>query len=46
METKYQLKKPFKYQIYVCINCNSENIEHFSDQNGRIKIVEKLKNLK
>ena len=46
LKTKYQLKKPFKYQVYVCNNCNSENIQHFSDQIGRSKIVDKLKNLK
>lgn len=46
LKTKYQLKSPFKYRVYVCSNCNSENIEHFSSQIGRRKIVDKLKNLK
>jgi hypothetical protein len=42
MKTKYQLKRPFKYQVFVCGNCGSENNDSFSSQAGRIKILDKL----
>lgn len=41
--TKYQFKKPFSYQVYVCEYCKSEKIDTFSSQIGREKIIEKLK---
>lgn len=40
--TKYQLKKPFSYKISVCEFCNSQNIDYFSSQTGKEKIIEKL----
>ncbi len=44
LKNKYQLKRPCKYQTYVCGNCGSEKIEHFSTQNGKRKIIERIKN--
>lgn len=44
LRTKYQLKKPFKYQTWFCGNCGSENVEHFSTQNGKRKIIDRIKN--
>ena len=40
--TKYQLKKPFIYQVSVCEFCNSKDIDYFSSQTGKEKIIAKL----
>lgn len=40
--TNYQLKKPFSYQTLVCENCRSQNIESFSSQTGKEKIINSL----
>lgn len=44
-KTKYQLKKPYKYYIWVCGNCGSTKIEHFSNQNGKCKVLQAIKNV-
>lgn len=44
LKTKFQLKKPHKYQTFVCGNCASEKIEHFSTQNGKRRIIDRIKN--
>jgi len=44
LKTKYQFKKPFKFKAWFCGNCGSENIEHFSSQNGKRKIIDRIKN--
>ena len=40
--TKYQLKSPFSYQAYVCEYCKSQNLDTFSSQTGKEKIINKL----
>lgn len=40
--TKYQLKSPFSYQAWVCENCKSQNIDTFSSQTGKEKIINRL----
>jgi hypothetical protein len=40
--TKYQLKSPFSFQTYVCENCKSQNIDTFSSQTGKEKIINRL----
>lgn len=40
--TKYQLKKPFSYQIYACEFCSSTDIDSFSSQTGKEKIIAQL----
>lgn len=44
LKTKYQFKRPNKYQIWICGNCGSERIEHFSTQTGKRKIIDRIKN--
>jgi RNase P subunit RPR2 len=44
LKNKYQLKKPHKYQTFVCGHCASEKIEHFSTQNGKRRIIDRIKN--
>jgi len=39
---KYQLKRPFTYQAWACENCKSQNIDHFSTQTGKEKIITRL----
>lgn len=40
LKTKYQLKKPYKYQVWVCAKCGSDKIKHYSNQNVKRKIIE------
>lgn len=40
--TKYQLKMPFSYQAYVCEYCKAQNIDIFSSQEGKEKIINRL----
>lgn len=40
--TKYQFKNPFSYQAYACQYCKSKNIDTFSSQTGKEKIVKRL----
>lgn len=40
--TKYQFKSPFSYQAYVCEYCKSQNIDTFSSQAGKEKIINRL----
>ena len=40
--TKYQFKSPFSYQAYVCEYCKSQNIDTFSSQVGKEKIINRL----
>lgn len=42
LATKYQLKKPFSYQAWVCKYCKSQNIDTFSSQKGKEKIINRL----
>ena len=45
LKVKYQLRKPYKYYQWKCGKCNSAEIEHFSSQNGKRKIIENIKNI-
>lgn len=40
--TKYQFKRPFSFQVTVCDFCNSLDIDSFSTQKGKVKIIEQL----
>lgn len=40
--TQYQFKKPFSFQAFVCEYCQSKNIDMFSSQTGKEKIIHKL----
>ncbi|MCC6372745.1 MAG: hypothetical protein IT236_17205 [Bacteroidia bacterium] len=40
--TKYQFKNPFSFQAYVCEYCKSQNIDTFSSQTGKEKIINRL----
>lgn len=44
LKAKYQFKKPYKYYIGVCGSCGSQSIEHFTDQNGKRKFLQAIKN--
>lgn len=44
LRTKFQFKKPFKYQEFVCQNCKSNGIDPFSSQIGKEKILKRIKN--
>ena len=44
LTTKYQLKKPHKYQAWICSNCGSEKVYHFSTHKGKRKIIDRTKN--
>jgi hypothetical protein len=44
LAAKYQLKKPFSYQVWVCECCKSQNIDTFSSQTGKEKIINRLTN--
>ena len=44
LKTKYQFRKPFKYQIWVCGNCGSAKLEHFSSQIVKRKLIDRIKN--
>ena len=45
LKTQYKLTKPYKYKIWKCEKCNSKEIEHFSSQIGKRKIIDKIKNI-
>ena len=40
LKTKYQLKKPYKYQIWVCSNCGSVKLEHSNNHKTKRRIIE------
>ena len=42
-KTKFQLKKPFKYQEFVCNNCGSNQIDSIKSQIGKEKLLKKIK---
>ena len=42
-EVRYQLKRPFKYEIKVCENCGSENLKNPEDQLTKKKLIEKYR---
>ncbi len=42
--SKYQFKRPFKYQQWTCSNCKSSEILHFSSQEGKTRMIEQIKN--
>jgi len=42
LKTKYQFKKPYKYQTYCCSNCNSRSFEKDNQKVKRL-IIEKYK---
>lgn len=42
LKTKFQLKQPFKYQAWACEKCNSEKIDMFRSQIGKVKILNKI----
>lgn len=44
LRTKYQFKKPHKYQTWTCGNCGSEKIEHFGSHSGKRRIIDLIKN--
>ncbi|RKD91655.1 hypothetical protein [Mangrovibacterium diazotrophicum] len=41
LKTKHKFISSKSYQIWVCGNCGSEKIEHFSSQNGKRRIIER-----
>jgi hypothetical protein len=43
LKTKYQLKRPFTYQVFVCQNCHSNKIDSFASQAGKEKILNRIK---
>ena len=43
LRTKYQLKKPYKYQIWTCKNCGSNKLEHSNNHNTKKRIIEMSK---
>ena len=43
LKTKLQLKKPHKYQVWVCSNCGSEKLEHSNNHKTKRKIIEIVK---
>lgn len=43
LRKKFQFKKPFKFQEFVCRNCKSNNIDSFGSQIGKEKILKGLK---
>jgi len=43
LKTKYQLKKPYKYQTWVCSHCGSEKLEFPDSQKTKIRIIEMAK---
>ncbi|EKT4520660.1 hypothetical protein LIS90_13695 [Flavobacterium psychrophilum] len=45
LKVKYQFRRPYKYYQWKCGKCNSGEIEHFSSQNGKRKIIENIKNI-
>ena len=45
LKLNYRLTKPFKYYTWKCEKCNSKEIEHFSSQNGKRKIIKNIKNI-
>jgi hypothetical protein len=44
LKTKYIFRRPFKYQTWICGQCRSEKIEHFSSLTGKSRIIEIIKN--
>lgn len=44
LRTKFQLKRPFRYQEFVCQNCKSNKIDPFGSQIGKEKIIKRMKN--
>jgi len=44
LKTKYKLRRPFKYQTWVCGQCRSDKIEHYSSLTGKSRIIEIIKN--
>jgi RNase P subunit RPR2 len=43
LKKKYQLKKPNKYQIWVCSNCGSVKLEHSNNHKTKRRIIEMIK---
>jgi hypothetical protein len=43
LKTKRKFFASRTYQIWVCGNCGSDKIEHFSSQTGKRRIIERLK---
>ena len=43
LRKKFQFKKPFKFQEFVCRNCKSNNIDSFGSQIGKEKILKRIK---
>ncbi len=43
IRSRFRWKKPFKYQEFVCNNCESSKIDVFNSQVGRKKILEEIK---
>lgn len=43
LKTKRKFFASTTYQIWVCGNCGSDKIEHFSSQTGKKRIIERLK---
>lgn len=43
LKTKYQLKKPRKYQIWVCSSCSSVKLEHSNNHKTKRRIIEIVK---
>ena len=44
LKTKYQIKSPFKYNVWCCYYCNSENIKFNGNQEVKKMIIENFKN--
>jgi RNase P subunit RPR2 len=40
LKAKYQLKKPYKYQIWICSNCGSTKLEHSNNHKTKRRIIE------
>ena len=43
LKIKYQLKQPYKYQVWVCSNCGSEKLEHSNNHKTKRRIIEMIK---
>ena len=43
LKTKYQLKKPHKYQVWVCSNCSSIKLENSNNHKTKRRIIEMVK---
>jgi len=44
LKTRYQFKRPFRYQEWVCEYCSSSKIDLFGSRIGKEKILKEIKN--